>query len=268
MLLAMPTKADEIITVLRAGHDSLASFLATLAPDEVNHASAASEWTVAQVLSHLGSGAEITAAGLNAALTGKDERGPGFNESVWDRWNAKSPHAQAADFVSTNADLVGRYEGIDAATRESLHIDLGFLPQPVDLATAAGLRLNEFALHRWDVVVAFDPSATLTSAEASALIDGSKLLFGWLGHADALNGVTGSLAVRLHDPERSFGVEIGEQIALGEEPSSPDGVFEGPAESWLRLITGRLGPEYTPASVTVSGDLVSLADLRQAFPGF
>jgi uncharacterized protein (TIGR03083 family) len=268
MLVRMPTNADEIITVLRTGHDSLAAFIATLGPDGVTHASGASEWTVAQVLSHLGSGAEITAAGLNAALTGKDERGEGFNEAIWDRWNAKSPQAQAADFVSTNAALVERYEDISAPTRESLRIDLGFLPQPVDLATAAGLRLNEFALHRWDVVVGFDASATLTSAEAGALIDGSKLLFGWLGHADVLDGASGSLAVRLHAPERTFGVAIGEQIALTDEPGSPDGVFDGPAESWLRLITGRLGAEYTPASVTVTGDLVSLADLRRAFPGF
>jgi uncharacterized protein (TIGR03083 family) len=260
--------ADQIITVLRTGHDKLAAFVTSLGSEGVTHASGATEWTVAQVLSHLGSGAEITRAGLDAAVSGTDERSPDFNQSVWDRWNAKSPQDQATDFITADEALVTAYEALDASTRENLRIDLGFLPAPVDLATAAGLRLNEFALHSWDVFVGFDPATTLPSTEAALLFDLSGLMFGWMGHADALNGARGSLAVHLSEPERRFGVEIGDAISMAEEPGAPDGVLSAPAEAWLRLVSGRLRPEHTPATVTVTGDLVSLEDLRRAFPGF
>ena len=39
-----------------------------------------------------------------------------------------------------------------------MRIDLGFLPEPVDVATAARFRLSEFALHQWDVEVALNAS--------------------------------------------------------------------------------------------------------------
>jgi len=265
---AMSTPADQTIDVLRSEHDTLATIVADLTLDDLNRPSGASDWTVAQVLSHLGSGAEITRAGLEAALTGIDERTPEFNPSVWDRWNAKSPAEQAADFIPVNEALVARYESIDAADRESLRIDLGFLPRPVDLATAVGLRLNEYALHSWDVRVSFDPDASVPSNAAAVLLDGITLLFGWLAHADAVPGVRGTLAVQTIDPQRSFGVDFGESITLAPVTDAPDAVLSGPAEAWLRLITGRLAATYTPATLALTGDLVSLDDLRRVFPGF
>jgi uncharacterized protein (TIGR03083 family) len=260
--------ADQLIVALRAGHETLTEFVGSLGPDGATHSSGASEWTVAQVLSHLGSGAEITLAGLEVAITGEDGRGEGFNQSVWDRWNAKSPQEQVADFITSDEELVSRYESTDAATRASLRFDFGFLPQPVDLAFAAGLRHNEFVLHSWDVVVGFDPSATLPATDAALLLAGPPLLFDFRGKADGLNGARGTLAVELSEPDRTFGVDLGDKIRLIDTPSAPGATFNGPAEAWLRLTSGRLAPQYTPVSVTVTGDLVDLADLRRVFPGF
>ena len=61
--------------------------------------------------------------------------------------------------------------------------------------------------------------------------------------------------------------ELGEKVALTDQPAAPDGTLRLPAESWLRLITGRLSPEHTPAGVEIDGPL-SLDDLRKVFPGF
>ena len=36
-------------------------------------------------------------------------------------------------------------------------MQLGFLPAPIPLATALGMRLNEAALHGWDVRVGAEP---------------------------------------------------------------------------------------------------------------
>src|SRR5258708_3438181 len=132
----MRTPTDQIIDALRSQGDALAAVVTRLDEAGVNLASGSNEWTVAQVLSHLGSGAEITLATVDVALTGTDERGPDFNASVWDRWNAKSPQQMAADHITANETLVSRLESIDRDTRHTVRVDLGFLPEPVDLEFA------------------------------------------------------------------------------------------------------------------------------------
>jgi hypothetical protein len=92
-------------------------------------------------------------------------------------------------------------------------------------------------------------------------------MFGRIGHPEALDA-RGQVAVHLSEPDRRFGLVIADSISLGDEPGAPGATFTGPAEAWVRLSTGRLAPEYTPASVTVTGDLVDLAGLRRAFPGY
>jgi uncharacterized protein (TIGR03083 family) len=261
----MTSAADRTISALRSGHDDLVAFLATLGPDDITRTSAAAEWTVAQVLSHLGSGAEITLARLEGALNGTGQD-PEFNKSVWARWDAMSPAEQAATFPATNEKLLRRYEGLDERTRAELRIDLGFLPAPVEVATAAGLRLNEFTLHTWDVKATFDPTATLAREATEPLLDAVRALVGFLGKADRIDGPV-SVAVHATDLDRSYGLVIGDAVALTDGVDSPNAELTAPAEYVLRLITGRHGAAYTPASVEVSG-AVTLDDLRRVFPGF
>ena len=67
-----------------------------LEPNRCVHRPIPTEWTVADVLSHLGSGAEILGRRLEDSLAGvdtPDDAAP----AVWDVWNAKTPDAQAAD---------------------------------------------------------------------------------------------------------------------------------------------------------------------------
>lgn len=167
----MTTAADSAITALRAVHDDLAARVAGYADSDLARSSGATEWTLAQVLSHIGSGAEITRVGLEAALVGTGPAGPTFNQSVWDRWNAMTARQQAEQCVPSDAALLGAYEALDDATRRSLRIALPFLPAPVGLDVACVLRLNEAALHLWDLAVADDPSARLHPAAAPVLLD-------------------------------------------------------------------------------------------------
>lgn len=264
----MSERADRIIAALRGGHDRLASLVRGLDAADLTRGSGAAEWDVSQVLSHLGSGAEIGLATLEGALDGTGPRDADFNKSVWARWDAMSPDERAKGFLSANETLVARYEGLDAGAREELRINLGFLPMPVDVATAAGLRLSEFTLHTWDVEVAFDPAAVLAPAATGPLLDQAGLLIGFLGKADALDGRPVRLAIRTTAPERSFGLDIGDAVALGDEPAEPDAVLSAPAEWWLRLTTGRHAPAYTPSDVILTGDALTLDDLRRVFPGF
>jgi uncharacterized protein (TIGR03083 family) len=263
----MTSTADEAINALRTGHDNLVAVVADLSADGLTGPSGASEWTVADVLSHLGSGAEIGLATLDAALSGADAPGSDFNQGVWARWNAMTPRDQADGFVKANEALVSRYEGLDEHTRQTQKIKM-FLPDPVDVATSAGFRLNEFTLHSWDVRVAGDPAAVLAADAVGSLLDIAPYMFGWLGRPkDVLDGNPVVVAVQAIDPASNFGLEITDRVALVDTPAAPDATLAIPAEAWLRLVSGRLAPERTPTGVSATG-AVSIAQLRQIFPGY
>ncbi|MBQ0902277.1 maleylpyruvate isomerase family mycothiol-dependent enzyme [Micromonospora sp. U21] len=263
----MSTAADQIINALRAGHEELATLVRDLKEDDLLLPSGASEWQVSQVLSHLGSGAEINLAALTAASTGAPGPDGDFNRGVWQRWDAMAPAEHAAGFLEANQRLVEAYEALDAERRASLRIDLGFLPDPVDVATAGRFRLNEFALHQWDVEVAFNRFAAVTPEAVSLLLDQIGGMLAWTSRPQELAGREATLLVRLQEPERTYGLRLGERVELTDAPEQPDGELTAPAEAWLRLATGRLGSRYTPDGVRATGP-VSLDDLRRVFAGF
>src|SRR2546430_4181223 len=132
--------ADTNIAALRTGYDSLAALVRELSDDDLAGPSGATEWDISQVLSHLGSGAEIGQATVRAALDGRPNPGRDFNLTVWDRWNAMSRRERAEGFLRSNPAQIELYESMDPTTREKLRVDMGFLPAPVDVATAARLR--------------------------------------------------------------------------------------------------------------------------------
>ncbi len=264
----MTSTADQPISALRTGHDALVSLVHGLPPEKIEGPSGASEWSIAQVLSHLGSGAEIGLASLRAALGQAEKPADGFNQSVWDRWNALPPQEQAHGFMTANEKLVRGYESLDDEVRNNGEIDLGFLPAPVDVATAASFRLNEFALHSWDVAVASDPTATVAADAAEPTMNVIPILIGWIGKpGDVLDGRRLTVAVHTTAPTRDFGLTITDSVSITDVPTDPDAALSLPAESWLRLATGRLGADHTPAEVSVTGEL-TLPQLRQIFPGF
>jgi len=260
--------ADTNIAALRSGHDSLAASVSKLSDDDLARTSGAAEWDVAQVLSHLGSGAEIGRATVQAALDGRPNPGGDFNKSVWARWDAMSGREQADGFLVSNPALIELYESLDAETRQNLRIDVGFMPAPVDVATAARLRLSEQALHSWDVRVTFDENAVLTPEAAGPLLEGTGDLLAWIGKADRIEGKHGVIKVTTTEPASVFAVRLGDRISLdADAPEHPDGTLDLPAEAWLRLIAGRLAPRHTSTGVTATG-LADLDLLRRVFPGY
>ena len=84
----MTPTADATISALRSTHDGeLAAVVRDLTDERLQRPAGASQWPVAPVLSHLGSGAEIGRATLQAATGAAFAavHGDGFNQSVWDR---------------------------------------------------------------------------------------------------------------------------------------------------------------------------------------
>ena len=165
------TLADRSIAALRAEHETLAGFVPTLYDEELGKQSGASDWTVAQVLSHLGSGAEIGLATLRANLGSGPPLADDFAQGVWDRWNSLSPAAQADGVLVHDAELVAAFEGLSADQRQTVQFHLGFVPFPLGVDVIAGMRLNESAMHGWDARVAIDPHAVVVERTAAVLLD-------------------------------------------------------------------------------------------------
>lgn len=262
----MTTLPDRVIDALRHHHDHLAALVGSLSDDDLGLPSGATEWPVAQVLSHLGSGAEIGRASYDAALTGAEPPGQDFNIPVWDRWNAMTPRQQAAGFVETDGRLVDLLESLSPEQREALQVQLGFLPFPLPLAGVAGMRLSEVTQHRWDVELASDPGATLDPEAAALLVElyagPLGFLLGFLARTEHVPAGT-----RVRVPAAGVDLVVGEGTALTAPEGDADAVFEGEAEAFMRLLAGRLRPECTPDGVRVTG-AVTLEDLRRVFPGY
>lgn len=263
----MTQLTDDTISVLRALHDDLAAFVTGLTDEELGAQSGAAEWTVADTVSHLGSSAEIGAAGYRAAHRGEEAPGQDFNQAVWDRWDALSPRAQAHAYVEHGETLVAMLEGLGTEERDALTVKLAFLPDAVSLDTIVGMRLSEAAHHGWDIHVGLDPAATLDARAAELLADhhatSMAFLLGFSGKAEALSEpatvrVTGS------DVRIVIGNKVSVTRSSGETTTA---TFDADLEAAMRLLTGRLDAEHTPKGLEVSGN-VSLDDLRRVFPGY
>lgn len=267
----MTELTDRSIAALRANHDHLAALVGGLTPEQLTLPSGATEWTVAQVLSHLGSGAEITQATIEASLPDSDpdhdtdrETAPVDNQSVWDRWDAASPDDQATWFVEHDERLVAMLEGLSPELRDTVTVKM-FLPEPVPLEVAVGMRLSEASAHAWDARVALNPEAGLDPESAQLLAEhyagGLGFILGFAAKADRLDGE----AVVALD---GYVLEIDDTVRLLAGVAQDATVtFTGPLEAGIRLLSGRLRPEYTPAGADVTGN-VTLDELRQGFPGY
>src|SRR5215472_16758291 len=157
------------IATLRDSHDRLLGLAGPLTPEQLRSQSYCKDWSIAQALSHIGSGAEISAMMLPGAL-GKAE--PVNREAfgaVWDRWNAMSPDDQAAAALIADAQHIGMLEQL---TDEDLaSISFSFLGLTLDAVGLIRLRVGEHAIHTWDIAVMLDPAAVVAPDAVHLLID-------------------------------------------------------------------------------------------------
>lgn len=253
------------IAALRHSHDLLVSLVQPLDADQARGPSYCSDWTIAQVLSHLGSGAEIGLMMLPGAL---GEAEPGGQEAfppVWDRWNAKSPDQQVADGLVADERLVHALEQLSDA--QLAKIRFPFIGMDLDAAGLVRLRLSEHALHTWDVAASADPAATVAPEAVALLIDNvPEFLAPRLGKPQGEEFRNRIIAT---EPDRDYLLTVADSVSMTDWPGG-DGAGASevrlPAEALLRLSYGRLDPGHTPAGV--AADPADLDRLRQVFPGF
>ncbi len=144
------------------------------------------------------------------------------------------------------------------AERASFHFSMG--PMSFDLTGYLGLRVNEHALHTWDIEVVGRPQATLPADAARLVVDNLQLIARFGGKSD---GIERTLSVHTTEPHRDFKLTITtESVSLApSEPAAAD--LHIPAEAFIRLLYGRLDVDHTPPGVS-GADLDSL---RHIFRG-
>ncbi len=253
------------IDALRHSHDALQAKVEPLDLSQLEQRSYASEWSIAQVLSHLGSQAEIFGLFLDAGLSGQDPPGPDAFGPIWGTWNAKDPQAQASDALRADRTTLERFESLDPDEQARLHLHM--FGMEFGVTGLARMRLGEHAIHTWDVLVALDPAATVAPDAVVLLIDTLDQLVARTAKPD---GKQRKVRVLTSDPERQFILETGDAVSLvpvGDQTAPELGLSELrlPAEAFVRLIYGRLDPEHTPP---VESTGVDLDELRPIFPGF
>jgi uncharacterized protein (TIGR03083 family) len=261
---ATAEQIDATLSALSDSHDRLAAAAAKAGGDGVTGPSYCTDWSIAQVLSHLGSGAEIFGLNVEAGLHGRPAPGQEQYQHVWDVWNAKSPEDQARDGVAEDAALVEQLAGLTEEQRLAWRLDLFGTER--DLNNALLLRLSEHIMHTWDVEVMVNQQAMLPGDASGLALDFLPELVAYVGKP---TGEELTVHVTTEHPERYFELAVGpESVVLAKTGPEPDpGVarLRLPAEAFARLLTGRLDPEHTPA---VQAQGVDLDQLRAVFPGF
>jgi len=256
--------SDAWLAAVKSSHEKLAQNVAPLTDAQVAGPSYDTDWSIAQVLSHLGSGAEIFTLLLQAGLAGEPAPGIEAFKPVWDRWNAKTPHEQAHDGLRSDAAFLEQVEVLSEDQRRAW--SLQFFGGDQALNDLLRLRLSEHALHTWDVAVMGDANATLAPDAVGLLIDTIDQLV-----SRTAKPPTNPLALHVttDNPTRRFVLNTtGEKAELqavdpaGSTAREP--FLRLPAEALIRLVYGRLDPEHTPP-LEATG--IDLEVLRQVFPG-
>jgi uncharacterized protein (TIGR03083 family) len=253
------TDPSKWLSALRRSQDQLATLISGLDASGLRRTSYCADWSVAQVLSHLGSQAEIFGRFVDAGLSGQDPPGQDQFPPIWDAWNARTPEAQAEDSIAANEAFLRRLEGLDGEQLSSFRLAL--FGMDLDVVGLLGLRLSEQAVHAWDVAVTFDPDAKVAADASALLVDRLPDLAARVGKATE---EPMTVRVSTTGPERSFALLTG---GVGLEPftdQSATGTLQLPAEAFVRLVYGRLDARHTPP---LEAGGVDLDVLRRVFPG-
>jgi uncharacterized protein (TIGR03083 family) len=261
----MTSITARVIQALRGSHRDLVDVASSLGPQDILRPSYCTEWSVAQVYSHLGSGAEIgrreLSAGLDATMPDREE--------IWRRWNALTPQAMIQEFVESDASHLDALEHAAATTvgpavrMEGMRLDVG---------TVVLLRLAEHALHNWDIRVALNPAAEVDPILAGLLVDHYPLQFvSMIANPEVAGRVSPAhVRVDITEPQRTLYITVAGpdvQVLRDDTGTEATGHLRLPAAGvWARLLSGRLDPHHTPQAVAASGT-PDLATIRSLFQG-
>jgi uncharacterized protein (TIGR03083 family) len=246
------------LDALRASVERLERRVAALSDADLVAPAYPSEWTVADVLSHIGSSSVIWQRRLDDGLAGLATP-EDFQMAVWAEWDAKPPRSKADDGIAADRRVLDRLLSLTDDDRARVRVTMGPIAFGFDDMVAT--RLNEHVLHTWDVEFAGDAGAVLPSDAVEEIIDNLALIARYTGRP---TGASRTIVVRTTGPERVFSVTLTPEKVDFRRTEDADGCHvELPAEAFVRLVYGRFDPPEGPAAT----DDGAVADLRRVFPG-
>ena len=248
---------EELLSLLETSHEQLLSLMRRDDAPAPKASAFPAEWAVSDVISHLGSGAEIFALILRRLV--QDEPAPVQEDfvSIWSRWDAKAPEDQVQDGLQSDAYFV------DVAVSASSEItDVPAFGSIMPISEFLAMRLQEHIVHTWDIETAVNPSATFRSDYLPFLLDQLPSVA-----PRSARPVTLPLTVdiRVLDPDAWFRLDLGAEASLAPLDSAPQADLTMSAEPFVRMIFGRL----LGARAVVSGAEAELAThLTSVFQGY
>ena len=270
MTLETTNDARRVARASRAECDDLLAYLEQLPAEGWTEQSACADWKVYQVISHLSSGQQINQARLEAALRGTKPMSDDQRQAIWDYFDSLPPDQMLPDFHKANEDYFALVETLSA---HELGQTIPWFLGPVPVATALTTRLNEQALHAWDVRWARDQQATLSPAGVPELLELALTSGGVsrLANKEEASKVAGQrFQLLLSQPDGELVLEFQSDgvSARRGRVTDPELTARLPAEALCRMIWGR----YDLAVAIDSGEAQlskpELAEpLKALFPG-
>ena len=255
MVTTDETMMRQEIGVIRALADGLHGFLLGLSDDDLNRQSACAAWTVRDVAGHLANRAERQIASMTRGRDGDASPPPGFTRPAGNmamsaaNADADIAYARAlgdglrAEFAARYAGLAALLDGFsgDEWGRPCWHPRRGTMTAREYVSQ----RIQELAVHDWDIRSAFDADAALHPDAVPALLGMSAhwLRAAYHPGADPPAGVV-RFRFALSDADAvDVAVEpTGAQVGVNLHPGLVDLTIECDANTYLLLAYGRLNP--------------------------
>ncbi len=250
-----------VLRTLRASQKKLAILVNRFGGAELERPSYDEGWTIADVLGHLGSQAEIFSLFIDAGIEGTEPPSTESFGPIWDAWNAKSAEAKAADSLAADSYLLERFEAMSAD--QLAQFELNLFGMVVDAERLLSMRLGEHALHSWDVAVVFDRDAVLDADATELLVDGLGALVSRTGQPES---EPQSVSVVASSPARRFVLDTSAVSLEFGEAAAGSPQLELSSEALIRLVYGRLDDRHLGVLAPKSSG-TELARLRTIFPG-
>jgi uncharacterized protein (TIGR03083 family) len=233
--------------------------------------SACRGWAVRDVAGHLSQGAERAVVVVRYALDGTPppELRPEDRAARFRAMRAMTGPELAARFPRDVDAVFALLESADdAALQTVVTVPAG----PHTLLQFATQRLNEAALHHWDVRAPRDPDATLRPEAAALLVDYLLGRMARMVDADGARGLDGIYRCELEGPGGgpvALTIRDGTGSAARGAPPPAAPTLTLPVEAWIRLVWGRLDLARALESgrAHFSGDRAAALALQAAFPG-
>lgn len=249
------------LQALDVSSDRLAKHVDDLTPDDLNRPSSAHGWRIADVLSHLGSAAEICTV-LARRSTRGDTTAPTRElvEPIWDRWNQMSPARQRSAWRDADTGFRALLSTLDPATRVPYFSGL------LDLGEFVGYRLSEQSVHGWDIEVVSDPGAAIPQAELELLWGRLELVVSRFHDGETRDRLAPArIAIELVDTAQRWWLEVDDGVHL-HPGTIPDATatMRGDAQPALLTIYGR---SRTNDRLQFEG-AISGNNVTSLFPGY